>query len=214
MMTDPFVHDDAAYVLGLLDEAERSAFELHLITCAACRARVAEIGAMPDLLASVPADEVDDPVPATLLPRLLREVAASRTRRRWFSGALAAVAAACLIAVTVLAWPTPARHAATQAVGRPMTAISQSAVSATIQLDQRGWGTEIDLVCHYRATGQSGYAYGLVVYDTDGTRYDLGTWALTPGSETEFRSGVALPVKHIARVQVTAAGAPILQLTT
>ncbi|MDT4946344.1 MAG: putative zinc-finger, partial [Pseudonocardiales bacterium] len=32
-MTDPFVHDDAAYVLGALSDAERREFEAHLETC-------------------------------------------------------------------------------------------------------------------------------------------------------------------------------------
>lgn len=210
-MTDPFVHDDAAYVLGLLSDTERSAFEEHLATCAACQARVAEIGAMPELLASLPADEVEDLVPETLLPSLLREVAAARSRRRWFTGALASVAAACLVAVAVLAWPAGTHHtSAPGAAARPMTALAASAVSATVQLDGRGWGTEINVVCHYATSGQPAYVYGLVVIDNDGTRYQLGTWSLATGGETQFRSGISLAPTQIAKVQITAAGKAIL----
>ena len=209
-MTDPFVHDDAAYVLGLLDAAERAAFEQHLGSCSACRARVAEIAAMPDLLASVPAGEVDDPVPPTLLTGLLREVAVTQTRRRRLIGSLGALAAACLIAIAVLAWPSASHRAAPDAAARPMTAIAASAVSATVRLDARAWGTEITLDCRYAATRQPAYVYGLVVIDTDGTRYPLGSWSLAPGGETQFRSGIWLSPAQIAKVQITASGRAIL----
>lgn len=209
-MTDPFVHDDAAYVLGLLDDAERAAFEAHLATCSACRARVAEIDSLPALLASVPADEVDDQVPHTLLPRLLREVAVSQTRRRRLTGALGALVAACLVTIAVLAWPSATHHSTPNAAPRPMTAIAASAVSATVQLDARAWGTEITLDCRYAAAHQPAYVYGLVVIDSDGTRYQLGSWSLAPGGETQFRSGTWLTPAQIAKVQITVSGTAIL----
>ena len=51
MVTDPFRHDDAAYVLGALSAQEHAAFEAHLETCAECRARVADARAAAGLLA-------------------------------------------------------------------------------------------------------------------------------------------------------------------
>lgn len=55
-MTDRYAHWDAAYVLGALGPAERREYAAHLTACEACRTAVAEIAALPGLLASVPAD--------------------------------------------------------------------------------------------------------------------------------------------------------------
>ena len=74
MTDDPFLHDDAPYVLGALDPVERAAFEAHLETCAQCRARVAELRGPVAALALVRedvalgAEPLHDPVPDTLLP--------------------------------------------------------------------------------------------------------------------------------------------------
>ena len=53
VMTDPFEHFDAAYVLGALDDTDRAAFEQHLPGCDECRQRVAELSGLPGLLAGV-----------------------------------------------------------------------------------------------------------------------------------------------------------------
>ena len=64
---------------------DRDEFELHMVGCAGCRARVAEIADLPALLAGLPesayeaAAEVAAP-PDTLLPNLLRQV--RREQRR------------------------------------------------------------------------------------------------------------------------------------
>jgi hypothetical protein len=99
---DEFVDHDAAYVLGALSPADRRAFEEHLASCRACAREVRQIAGMPGLLASVPRHlaeaELDgpEPVPETLLPRLVREVRRRRARRSWTVGAAAAVAAGAL----------------------------------------------------------------------------------------------------------------------
>ena len=101
MSTDEFATYDAAYVLGALSPTERTAFEAHLRTCPACAGAVTALAGLPGLLAKVPVEDVTDPVaapvPQTLLPRLLREVAARRRRHRWVTG-LTAAAAAVVIA--------------------------------------------------------------------------------------------------------------------
>ena len=43
---DPFEHEDAAYVLGALSRADRTAYEAHLRTCPRCTAAVAELAAL------------------------------------------------------------------------------------------------------------------------------------------------------------------------
>ena len=106
-MTCGFAHDDAAYVLGALSLADRQEFERHLPGCADCSRAVGELAGLPGLLGRVDASvveepEVDDPVPATLLPALSREVRQARRRRTWAAAGLAAAAAvAVVVALTV-----------------------------------------------------------------------------------------------------------------
>jgi anti-sigma factor RsiW len=45
----------AAYALGLLDQEDHEAFELHLLDCAECRAELQDLVEMPDLLDEVKA---------------------------------------------------------------------------------------------------------------------------------------------------------------
>lgn len=49
--TDPFEYDDAAYLLGALTDAERTAFEEHLARCKSCTARVAALRPVAGALA-------------------------------------------------------------------------------------------------------------------------------------------------------------------
>ena len=53
MTADPSARLDAAYLLGALDADERLAYEAHLAICRRCRAGLAEISAIPSLLAGL-----------------------------------------------------------------------------------------------------------------------------------------------------------------
>jgi anti-sigma factor RsiW len=53
MTADPYARLDAAYLLGALDADERLAYEAHLATSRWCRASLAEISAIPPLLAGL-----------------------------------------------------------------------------------------------------------------------------------------------------------------
>jgi anti-sigma-K factor RskA len=212
MTSDPFEFDDAAYVLGALDEDERAAFEAHLADCPQCRRRVEELRGLPAQLALGSPEEIEQDVdeqrvPDTLLPALLRRAKARQRRRRAGFGALAAAAAACLAAAIVAFWPSSAAPH-----GDPMTALAQVPVAATAQLHRTAWGTEIRLDCHYTRGVSNTYAYGLTVVDTDGRRHELGSWSLPPGDSIAFTSGTSVPVADIAKVQITADGKPVLQL--
>jgi hypothetical protein len=211
-VTDRFRHDDAAYVLGALAPDERIAFEAHLDTCAECRARVAEARAAADLLAGLTVADTADPgpMPDTLLPGLLRRADRERARRSWVIGSLAAVAAACSVALVVLLWPSTAGSPA------PALAFQQvrpSPVNATASLVAETWGTEIDLRCHYSYEVQRGIPYRLVVVDDAGAHHAAGSWTLAPGNEVTFTAVTSVPKADIARVLITLAnGSPILQL--
>lgn len=56
-MTQPVEHTDVgAYALGLLEEEDRAAFEVHLDTCARCRAELDDLGDMRSLFDGIDAE--------------------------------------------------------------------------------------------------------------------------------------------------------------
>jgi anti-sigma-K factor RskA len=223
--SDPFLRTDAAYVLGALDPAERDAFEKHLLTCDDCAARVRELRPVPALLAGLGEQDfltrptgalhpaADDQPPDPLLPALLRAVRRENRRRHWLTGSLIGLAAACLLALVVAVWPSSSPHPA-RAVA--MTALAPSPVSATVALQAKKWGTEIDLNCRYtNDTLPAGYEYELVAIDRGNHQEQLGSWTLDPGRPIVYKTGTALPENQIKSVQIQLPdGTPILQLTT
>lgn len=222
---DPFRHDDAAYVLGALEPAERARFEQHLAQCPECGARVAELSAMPaalagagarpDVLAALESAEAPaPPLPDTVLPRLLARVTRERRRRLSAIGALAALAAACVIALVVTVWPSGATPAGSGPKPQALHALVATPLQATATLVDRPWGTRIDLDCHYSSDWGSAYDYGLLVIDRHGAQQQLGTWRVLEDSATRYSSGTSLKRDQISAVEITLRGKPILRLAT
>jgi Putative zinc-finger len=213
---DPFRHDDAAYVLGALDDADREAFEAHLLTCADCRARVEQLRPTADLLTGLPLsaltnDEPAPPMPDTLLPGLLRRARHERRRHGAVIAAVTAVAAACVAAVAVVV--TSGGSSTAKPTPEAFAAVRQSPVTATAQLVAKAWGTEIDLRCHYPQGVATYTPYTLVVIDKEQHRYAGGSWTLVPGKTISFTGGTSVPRGDIDRVQITRPdGTPILEL--
>lgn len=215
---DPFEYDDAAYVLGAMSSDENAAFERHLRGCAACTARVQEVQDIRVLLAEVSADHLtaaNEPVPDTLLPMLVRRAQAERRRGRRMVTGLAAVAAACLIALIVVLWPTRSSQPGPATAARPFVAVTQSPVRATAMLTAKAWGTAIDVHCRYADTSiDKSFRYDLVVYGRDGSAQTVGSWQLPPGREVSFPAGTALPQSQIAKIEIRLPdGRTILRLT-
>jgi Putative zinc-finger len=208
-MTDPFAHDDAAYVLDALEPGEREAFERHLVTCAECFERVQQARSLLPALASVPPAALD-PLPETLLPGLLRRAAAERRRRRIGWSALAAAVAACIAALTVALLPSSSAPAVKT---QPMAAVLADApIRASAAVEPTPWGTKIDLNCWY-VRDEPSEAYVLQIRDRSGHSERLGTWRLVPGHEIKYASGTALRPDQISRIQIALPdGRPVLQL--
>ncbi len=231
MTTDPFSHDDAAYVLGALDDDERRAFEAHLATCSSCAASVASLQGMPALLAAVPRDElaealaaspdaiapgVDEAPPDTLLARVLREVRRRRTRRRWVLGSLAAAAAAVVIAVTgLVAYDRGSASGPASNNAVAMAAVVPAPLHATADIVTVGTGSQVDVWCTYDASGYSLGDYWLVVQARDGSTQHLATWPGVPGRTIVLRAPTTWSRADIASVEiVSASGKTLLRMTT
>lgn len=216
MTADPYARLDAAYLLGALDAGECLAYEAHLATCRECRASLAEISAIPPLLAGLdesvfaaPPEAAPAPVPDTLLPRLLQAARRERARRRWLTTGLGLLAAACAIALIVIVVPS---SSGPKPAPRAMAALVATPVDATIALQPRPWGTEIDLTCWYQrgAAEPPGDRYELVAHGADGATYDLGSWRIPPGGRVTFTSGTALTETQIKNLQITQPNGPAI----
>jgi|tagenome__1003787_1003787.scaffolds.fasta_scaffold20968604_3 hypothetical protein len=233
-MSCRFAHDDAAYVLGALSPADRLAFEEHLAGCHECATSVQQLAGLPGLLGRVDASVLQDPrreeaVPDTLLPALTQEVARHRRKRTFATVGLAAAAAAVLaIGVPVVANEVNAdRHHSTSVAGpsnpsavpsRPMVAVGEVPVEATLGMEPTTWGTQLRLACRYDPQ-KFGYHlpgaahYSLFVRTRTGTTQEVGSWRSVGGKTMHLAAATSANVSDIAAVEVrTPDGHVVLRL--
>ena len=212
--TDRYAEWDAAYVLGSLSSADRHEYERHLAGCPQCRAAVAELAALPGLLARVPAADVateaEGTVPGELLPNLVQAAARRRRRGRIAVAAMVAVAAAIAIVVPLLVTGplAPRPEQASDAV--TLSQVVASPLQAEVRLVENHWGTRIDMSCHYRGVasdyGPGAAQYALWVIDAGGSASQLATWTASPGDTAEPSATTSLPIAQIRSVEVRAVG--------
>jgi predicted anti-sigma-YlaC factor YlaD len=202
----------AAYVLGALPAAERTAFETHLAGCPDCRRTVADLAGIPGLLSRVtPADLADAaPVPDTLVPGLVRAVRRSSRRRRLLVGGLAAAAVALAVAGTAVVVGGSNDEPSEIA----MQAVVRSPVTASAALVAHPWGTEVTMRCRYDESSSWSRPYALVAVDDQGTAYQIATWTVGPGHTATVRGSVPVPRARIDRLEVrTLTGQALLRLS-
>ncbi len=228
-MTCEFAHFDGAYVLGALSPADRLAFERHLPTCADCTRSVQELAGLPGLLGRVSPDILAsaaeaEPVPETLLPKL---VAAARETQRRRIRRIVAVAAAAAVAVSVgvvtVTAVTDDGGSEVVAQGTPseppqdlQPLSADLPVSASVSLTSVDWGTRLELTCAYESWGDSdepGPPYTLVITNGAGDVEQVATWRALPGREMSLDAATATERDDIRSVEVrTAEGRPVLHL--
>ncbi len=213
-MTDSYRDWDAAYLLGSLAPAERREFEGHLSECAECSASVAELAALPGLLARVPASEVESPevLPREFLPHLVAAARRHRARVRalttglLLAGAAAAVAVALVVPglVSVLLPGRQGERVAEITLGQ----VVPSALSADVRLIAHDWGTSVEMTCRYAgdysAPDVAAVTYGLYVTDSSGGTTQLATWTALPGRTVAASGATNLPIDEIRTVDVRA----------
>ncbi|WP_316520419.1 zf-HC2 domain-containing protein [Kitasatospora brasiliensis] len=184
-------HTDAgAYVLGLLEPAERATFERHLADCPQCARQVAELGAVEPLLAEYaasaravgadPAGPTPRPDPR-LLDRLVAEVGAARHRGRVRRLVLALAATAMMAAgpAVTVAVLTADNTPAVVAVAEQFSATDPATgAHATVGLDGTTWGTRVSL----RLSGVDGpLTCRLVAVSRTGEQQTVTTWSVPAG---------------------------------
>ncbi|MFE9606982.1 zf-HC2 domain-containing protein [Streptomyces sp. NPDC006012] len=153
-----------AYALGILEEAEATAFEAHLAGCEWCAGQLDELAGMEPVLAAL-ADlpGAGTPGPGASLPagpglrsaeQLLDEVAERRARKRRWSIGLVAAAVALIIGgpLTVLAATggpdspavaAPPAGAAFTTMADKVTATDPAThVTATVAVERTPWGSD------------------------------------------------------------------------
>jgi anti-sigma-K factor RskA len=146
--------DLAGYVLGALDPEEAEAFERHLAGCAGCRAEVAELRDLPELL--------DQAAPPVQVPPGLRERTFAAVERAAAGGRrrpllrLAAVAAALVVALVggVVVSQLGDRGQVVELAAAP-----GHAGRATAELRQAGDGVQVDMEVSGLAPNQGGSVY-------------------------------------------------------
>jgi Putative zinc-finger len=209
-VTCPYARNDGVYVLGALPPEERHQYEEHVRDCATCAAAVRELAGLPGLLARLPAEQVigrdgdrlDPPLPATVLPRLLRRIGKERRVGR-LRVALAAAAAAAVVGV---GGTMVVQHATAPQQPRPartfeLAAVGPHKMSGEVQLIGWGWGTTVRMVCHDVPKPDSS-VYTLYVTDRSGTQYLVSSWHSLPNQEATIPGAVALSPEDVASVQV------------
>jgi hypothetical protein len=210
---DPFEHNDAAYVMGLLSGDDLASFEHHLGTCEACRERVAQLrptaGLLSgidseDLLEALTADGPAGPMPDTLLPGLLRRAGIRRRRERWLTGAVSGLAVASLVALVIAVWPSSS-PGGSGGSAQALRALVNTPLRASAAVTSTNWGTRISLDCDYYGVAEGSMkdaSYGLTVVADDGSRHSLGTWTVAPGRHTKFTSGTSLPDSSLRTIEI------------
>jgi hypothetical protein len=226
-MTDQFAMYDAAYLLGALTPADRSAYEAHLADCQSCSRAVSQQAGMPGLLAALTPEqaravgEAGPEVPETLLPRLMAEVQRLRFRRR-MSTVLVGVAAAAVIAAAVVfgirgsSADDPIGPPPTVPAAQRMVPTSPDVpIRATARLSDADWGTRIVVRCVYKGGDEwpETLTYNMVVVDKSGHSEQIAGWEAVAGAPVVVDGTTSLPQSDIASVQVTTTqGKPILTL--
>jgi len=214
-MTDRFTTYDAAYLLGALSPEDRRGYEAHLRECHECSHAVAQLAGLPGLLAKATPPAPADPVPDSLLPRLLTEVTRHRARsRRIVVAALAAAAVLAAVLGTVVGLDGPDRPDDVRP-GVAMAVVADGTpIRAEAMLDGKAWGTDIRLTCTYDEHAYGSGTYRLVVIGDDGATQQVATWSAVPGQVSTVAGSTSLEPAQIASVEVRdEQDRPVLTLT-
>ncbi|WP_309062366.1 zf-HC2 domain-containing protein [Streptomyces sp.] len=193
-----------AYALGILDDAEATAFEAHLATCEWCAQQLDELAGMEPMLAAL-ADLPGAGTPAIgeslsarpsprVVEKLVDEVAERRARKRRRNFYMVAAAGALIVSGPFVAVATTggdgggsgggtnrtlAANPAKEAFDRTSDKISATdpgtKVSATVALEEKAWGTQAVLELK-NVTGPQ--KCSLIAVGKNGERETVTSWSV------------------------------------
>ncbi|MBT2208454.1 MULTISPECIES: zf-HC2 domain-containing protein [Actinomadura] len=178
-MSSQVEHTDVgAYALGLLEEADRRAFEEHLGECEACAAELGQMTGMADALTGIgPFVEAAEEGPPAPVVDLRRRRAERRFRRGTYLIGVAAAGVLLATGVTIgsaLGGESPggdqhSAHSPARALviwgERHQAANPGTGASGVVGLESKGWGTHVGLElkgvkgplnCHLEAVSRTG----------------------------------------------------------
>ncbi len=224
----PRQSEAGAYLLGALGPFERAEYARHLPDCPACLGEVGQLAGLPGLLARSPAPgpspdagpgvaapglstprhaEAQDPVAAAVA-----EIRRARARRRSLVvAAFVLLAAVGVGAVLVEAGVRPATGVTAAAVlPVAMQAVGGAPVTATLELTQRPWGTQVVMRCRYRGAAIRQPVYTLVATAADGSRTELARWTALPDQDVVLATATDLSGPRLAELEVRNAAGTVL----
>jgi Putative zinc-finger len=165
-----------AFLLGALDEVERTAMQTHLSSCPVCQVEVKELEPVVAALADAAPDRIDEaPLPpgnleeSTLAP-ILGEIHHARRRRRRFDWSSLAAAAifAVVIGLAGFTWLLE------PAVSLPLSFSGEApGVEVKGNLISHAWGTEIRFVVSRSREGQT---HKITLESENGEGVNLGSF--------------------------------------
>jgi Putative zinc-finger len=192
-----------AYALGILDDAEATAFEAHLATCEWCGQQLDELAGMEPMLAALADLPASQGTPAIgeslavrpsprLAERLADEVSERRAKKRRRGMYLVAAAAALIIGgpLTVMAvgggsdgstnppqaMPTSPAKAAFQVMTDKVSATDPSTkVNAVVAVEKKDWGTHAVLQLK---NVKGPLKCSLIAVGKNGERETVTSWAV------------------------------------
>ncbi|MGW2899204.1 zf-HC2 domain-containing protein [Streptomyces sp. NPDC001212] len=201
-----------AYALGILDDAEATAFEAHLATCEWCAQQLDELAGMEPMLAAL-ADLPGSGAPAVgeslsakpsprLVEKLVDEVAERRAQKRRRGFYMVAAAAALIIGgpLTAVAVSGSDGGGSTAAAASPAKSAFESMpdkvtatdpttnVTATVAVEKKDWGTNAVLELN-NVTGPQ--KCSLIAVGRNGERETVTSWSVpnwgygVPNAKTE-----------------------------
>ncbi|WP_324611960.1 zf-HC2 domain-containing protein [Streptomyces sp. NRRL B-3648] len=201
-----------AYALGILDDAEATAFEAHLAGCEWCAQQLDELAGMEPMLAALADLPGSGSTPAIgeslsakpsprLVEKLVDEVAEKRAQKRRRSFYMIAAAAALIIAGPLAAvavnggsdtggqvTATPAQATFRTMADKKSATDASTHVSATVATAQKEWGTQAVLELK---NVKGPLKCSLVLVAKNGQRVTMSSWSVPnwgygiPDAQTE-----------------------------